>query len=295
MMSTRTIDRETCNVCGACADVCPANIMIKHDRDHISFCEDRIEFCIGCGQCMAVCPTKSIHIDGLSYDTDFTALPVGNSYENAFFDMITSRRAIRSFKDKPVPKDLLEKIVNAVTYAPPSSTPIKTEVVVVQDTSIVRQALPHMIALYNSLVKRMGNPVTRFIIRKRVGAETYRSLVNHIIPVMKNRLPELKAGIEDTITRYAPSMIIFHADRNEDNYRADAYIAVTYAFLAAHTLGLGGSVIGLIGPAIDRSAELRKLFSIPDANEVVTAMILGYPKHKYQRLIKRQLKSVTWI
>jgi hypothetical protein len=51
----------------------------------------------------------------------------------------------------------------------------------------------------------------------------------------------------------------------------------------------------LIPPAIQNNQELRKMFSIPDNNNVVASMILGYPKYRYQRGIKRELKSVAWI
>jgi hypothetical protein len=112
---------------------------------------------------------------------------------------------------------------------------------------------------------------------------------------MKSRLPELKMGVEDTITRYAPAMIVFHANRNVENYEADIYIALTYGFLAAHALGLGGSAMDLIPPAIQNSPMLRKMLLIPDNNVVVASMILGYPKYRYQRGIKRELRSVTWI
>jgi hypothetical protein len=37
------------------------------------------------------------------------------------------------------------------------------------------------------------------------------------------------------------------------------------------------------------------MFKIPEENEVVASIILGYPKFKYQRAIQRQLKSITWI
>lgn len=51
----------------------------------------------------------------------------------------------------------------------------------------------------------------------------------------------------------------------------------------------------IIAPAIERNRELRKMFLIPEKNRVVASMIVGYPKHKYQRAIKRDLKSVKWI
>jgi nitroreductase len=244
---------------------------------------------------MAICPTKSVMVEGLSYSRDFFEISENLGMGAPFLDMIVNRRAIRNFKDKPVPKEILEKIVQAITFAPPGFPPIKTEIVVVQNTEVIRKALPYMIEVYDYLVKAMSNPIARFFIRRKVGKAKFKTIENHVVPLMKNRLPELKMGVEDTITRYTPAMIVFHANKNTENYEADIYIALTYGFLAAHALGLGGSAMDLIPPAIQNSQELRKMFSIPDSNQVVASMILGYPKYSYQRGIKRELKSVTWI
>jgi hypothetical protein len=86
-------------------------------------------------------------------------LPEESSLENSFFDLIATRRAIRNFQDKPVPRELLEKIVQAIAFAPPGFPPIKTEIVVVQDTAIIRKALPYMIEVYDFLLKAMNNPI----------------------------------------------------------------------------------------------------------------------------------------
>jgi len=289
------IDQQTCKACGLCSEVCPNKILSKNPLGKITFRQDRLSFCMKCGQCMAICPTKSIRIEGLSYSGDFFEIPEGTAVEAPFFNMIASRRAIRNFRDQPVPKDLLEKVVQAITFAPPGFTPIKTEIVVVQDTEIIRKALPYMIKLYDDLVRAMGNPIGRLFIRREVGKEKFNTIKNHLIPLLKSRLPELKRGEEDTLTRYAPAMIVFHASKTAENYETDAYVALTYGFLAAHALGLGGSAMDIIPPAIQHSPELRKMFSIPDGNRVVASMILGYPKHPYQRGIRRALKSVTWI
>lgn len=295
MENAVNIQHGTCKICGLCGEVCPMKIMKKDRSDGISFRQDRLPFCIKCGQCMAICPTKSIIIEGLSYSRDFFEVSETRAAETSFFDMIANRRAIRNFQEKPVPKELLEKIVQAITFAPPGFTPIKTEIVVVQDTEVIRKALPYIIEVYDYLVKAMKNPIARFFIRRKVGKAKFNTIENHVVPLMKNRLPELKKGVEDTITRYAPAMIVFYANRNAENYEADIYIALTYGFLAAHALGLGGSAMDLIPPAIQNKQELRKMFLIPDRNVVVASMILGYPKYSYQRGIKRELKSVTWI
>jgi nitroreductase len=244
---------------------------------------------------MAVCPFKSISVEGLSYEKDFFKLPTGHATDMSFQDMIKTRRAIRAYKEKPVPKELLEKIVEAISFAPPSFTPLKTEIVVVHDTAVMRKSLPEMIKVYDGLLKVMRNPIGRLIIRRKNGTEKFKVLEHHVVPLMKSRLPELKRGEEDTITRYASAMIIFHAHRDAENYETDINIAMTFGFLAAHALGLGCSPIDLIPPVIQKSPILRRLFSIPDNNIPVAALIFGYPKYRYQRGIKREFKSVTWL
>jgi nitroreductase len=224
---------------------------------------------------MAVCSTRSITVEGLSYETDFFELPQNgsNDYEKSYYDMIRTRRAIRNFKDKPVPRELLEKIVEAISFAPPGFPPLKIKIVVVQNKALIRNALPNMIQLYDK----------------------FKMLQGHLIPLLISRLPALKNGTEDTITRNAPAMILFLADKNEEDISQDISIAATYGMLATHSLGLGGSIMDLIPPAINKDDELRKLFCIPDNHEIVTSLIIGYPKYKYQRGIKRNLKSVKWI
>ena len=158
------IDREYCSACGFCVKICPIRIFKQASDTGIVFRMDQLSLCIKCGQCMAICPSQSIIVDGLDYSRDFFAIPKVPVVEMSFLEMIKIRRAIRVFKDKPVPKELLEKIVEAITYAPPGFTPNKTEVVVVQDTEVIRQALPEMIKVYDNLVNAMNHPISRFFI-----------------------------------------------------------------------------------------------------------------------------------
>jgi nitroreductase/NAD-dependent dihydropyrimidine dehydrogenase PreA subunit len=290
-----TVNQQTCKLCGTCSAICPNRIIKQDEQGRMFFLPERLAMCFRCGQCMAICPTRSVQVDGLSYERDFFDLPPRADGSTAFFDLIASRRAVRNFQEKPVPRELLEKIVDAISLAPPGFPPLKTELVVVQDTARIRQALPHMIEVYDFLVKAMHNPIGRQVVRSHLDAERFNTLRQHVIPLLEKRLPELKSGAEDTITRNAPAMILFHANRKAENYRADIYIAVTYGFLAAHALGLGGAAMDLIPPAIEQNKTLRALFGLADSQEVVASMIVGYPKYRYQRAIRRELKSVTWF
>jgi ferredoxin len=165
MENTININEETYKICGLCGEVCPNKIIKKENSHKISFRQDRMPLCFKWGQCMAICPTKSIIVEGLSYSRDFFEILEPPFLGNSFLDMIATRRAIRNFKDQPVPKELLEKIVQAITFAPPGFPPIKTQIVVVHDAEVIRKALPYMIEVYDFLIKARGNPVMRFFIK----------------------------------------------------------------------------------------------------------------------------------
>lgn len=295
-MENWTIDQETCTVCGSCAEVCPNRILQVNDSKQIVFKQELLWTCFRCGHCMAICPTSSVYIPGLSYEKDFyPAVKAGpNAYED-YERLIASRRAVRNFKDKAVPHELLEKIVEAIRMAPPGFPPLKTEVTVIEDPEMLKAALPMMIRLYEYLLKALQNPIARQIVKKSAGREKFITLQKHVAPLLKARMADLKSGKEDTIMRRAPALILLHADRNSENYMPDIYIALTYGFLAAQALGLGASAMDLIPPAVEKSQKLRAFFKIPEGNEVVASMIVGYPKYQFRRGIRREMKSVTWL
>lgn len=292
-----SINRSTCKKCLLCTEVCPNKILTRNETGEIVSRPERVDLCFKCGQCMAICETKSIIINGLSYETDFFELPKNkpDNPERLFFNLIYTRRAIRNFKDKPVPKALLEKIVEAISFAPPGFPPLKTKIIVVQNTELIRQALPYMVKLYERLLQMMKKPVYRFFIKIEVGIQKFKTMQEHLIPLLISRIPALKNGTEDTITRNAPAMILFLADKNGEDIYQDISIAATYGMLASHSLGLGGSVMDIIPPAINKDQELRNMFGISNDQEVLTSLIIGYPKYRYQRGIKRNLKDVKWI
>ena len=88
--------------------------------------------------------------------------------------------------------------------------------------------------------------------------------------------------------------MLFHANRWDISYEENAHLICNYAMLAALSLGLGTTIIGIIPPVVDRTKALRDRYGIPKEHRVLTSLILGYPKYKYRQSIRRDLAGVTY-
>jgi nitroreductase len=243
---------------------------------------------------MAMCGHKSISIEGLSYDTNFQALPGLTFDPAAFKNFLLTRRSVRVFQDRPVPRELLEEIVYMLSTVPFGVHPDNVQITVIKDKSLIEKAVPLMSAMYKQMHKLFRAPLLGWLILKSMPKEVSNTLTNFIMPHIDKGFYINPDKIDD-IARNAPAMILFHAPKGAEEHTADAHICLTYALLAAHSLGLGATAIGLIDPAINHSKPLRKLFQIPDGNEVVEAMILGYPKYRFKHAIIRPKSKVTYL
>jgi nitroreductase len=151
-----------------------------------------------------------------------------------------------------------------------------------------------MAEMYRGMYKLFTMPVAGSLILRSMPKEMSTTLKDFILPHIAKGFYVKPEEIDD-IARNAPAMILFHAPKGAGEHTVDSHICLTYAFLAAHSLGLGATAIGLIAPAITRTKSLRKLFQIPDGNEVVDALIVGYPKYRFKHAIVRPKKNVTYI
>lgn len=289
-MSEFNINHETCTKCGNCVEVCPA-LVLKKSEHQVEFKDDFIHLCLGCGQCMAVCNTKSVHAKGMTYEKDFFEF----SEEHDFFSMIQHRRSVRRFKPKPVSKEEIEKILETVSQAPHGDSHQHVEITVVNSREKIMEALPLMSEFYDKLQGWLHNPLMKSMIQLKKGKDMLNTLQNHLLPRIEKGIYRTISHDYDGITRGAHTLLIFHAHRDSEEHEEDAYVFVTYAMLATQALGLGATIIGLVPPAVNKFPELKKIFNIPETNEAVISLIVGYPKYKYKRGIKRELKSVNWV
>ena len=278
-----TIDQSQCKNCGICAEVCPNKIIEKNG--HMHFKQEREHLCLQCGQCMAACSTKSVLIEGLSYEHDFNELPSDKSDYQNFIDVLSTRRSVRNFKKRPVSDKLIDEIVNSVSYAPYGAAPEKMEISIINNRETIESALPLISDFFHRLEKMIENPIKSRILRAMAGKEDFQTVKNHLYPIAKGGNYNLKHW--DGITRGAPTLITIHAAKDAEAHTNNGVIYATYIMLAAHAIGLGATMIECLIAAINRNKKLKQIFQIPDDNEAVMAVIIGYPKFRYKRTIKR--------
>jgi NAD-dependent dihydropyrimidine dehydrogenase PreA subunit/nitroreductase len=286
------VDLETCLGDGICADVCPENCLEMIDEKAATV-EDRADHCIMCGQCVAVCPTDSLQMPELPAEDfrDLTRLPFG--YDQ-FSDFLKLRRSVRVFKDKPVERELIEKILEAASTAPMGLPPHSTEVVVIDQREELDILLKEVVKDYTRTVKAFSSPIGRAIVRLSAGAEDFALLKDYIVDLARYANEAYHRDGTDRYMYKAPVVMLFHGNRWAMSYEENAHLICNYAMLTAVSLGLGNTIIGLLPPIVDRSKVLRERYGIPKDNKVCTSLILGYPKYRYKKSIHRDLAGVQY-
>lgn len=287
------IDKDSCTQCKRCIKVCPCNCIEANAQNEINFIAERESICLKCLQCMAVCPSKAVQIDGVSYSEDLFDLPEYNVNGDEFLNFLSARRSVRNFKNKPVPDELIQKILEAVWYAPFGSHPEKVQISVINNRKKIEESLPYISKFMDDIVSMIESPITSFFARRIAGKEAFNTVKNHLYPISK--LGNYKLEYGDRISRGAPALIIFHAEKGAEAHTNNSLIYSTYAMLAAHSLGLGATMIEIIPAAINRVKGVRHIFRIPEKNEAVMSVITGYPKYKYKRAVKRAEQKIDWI
>jgi len=287
------IDYSKCKSCRLCINVCPSKILDIDENNKTFFRDERKHICLECGHCMAICSTQAITVNSMTYENNFEVIPKNTINYSQFHNFLKTRRSVREFKNKPVEDEKLQQIIDAVSTAPFGTQNDGVQISVVTNKELISESIPLMADFYDKLVKWFKNPMMRFIIKKKVGKETYNTISNHLMPMAK--LGHYSAKTYNAITRDAPAILIFHAKPDAEEHTEDAHICNTIAMLSAHSIGLGATIIGLIGPAVNKSAELKKMYKIPEKNEVITSLIVGYPKYKYLYSLKRNRQKVIWV
>ncbi len=285
------IDQDKCSACGACVEVCK-NLSFKIENGKLAINENSIFGCFGCGQCVAVCPTGAIKVEGrMLSDSDFITLPEKESRADysQLYSVMLARRSVRDFKVHEVEDELVQKILEASSTSPMGIPPSDVGVLVLKGKEKVRQFSFDFIDHAKS-VRWLFSPAALFFIMPFLSKDERKMFKTFITPLFDFLITRKEKG-ENWLLYDAPLAMYFYGSPFSDD--ADAYIAATYAMLAAETLGLGSCMIGSVHPLLKRGgAKLKKKYGIRSKMTSGIVVVFGYPKFKYQKAIKRSFGKV---
>lgn len=113
------IDYDKCSSCGTCVFVCPRVLFEDTGGNKIEY-NDPKAICIRCGHCIARCPEDAVRYEDMGESHEFEGLNKNNeiiSFDE-MYKFLQAHRSIRRYKKEKVSNELLEKVFNAMQYAP---------------------------------------------------------------------------------------------------------------------------------------------------------------------------------
>ena len=173
--------------------------------------------------------------------------------EIGLFEAMRTQRAIRYFKPDPVPREAIDKILEAASKAPSGTNRQMWHFVIVQDAELR--------AKLSDIYRRAGrNALPNLQWLADVNPRILRS-ATHLVEHMDEAPVLLLACIE-------------HGGETTLTTGSSIYPAVQNILLAARGLGLG-SVLTTFHKQYED--EVREIFGIPNTVETAALLPIGYP------------------
>ncbi|MBN1329340.1 MAG: nitroreductase family protein [Candidatus Heimdallarchaeota archaeon] len=301
-MMIENIDYQKCNNCGKCEKVCPSRLFEKltekdrHDKIYRLYAfNDPNDLCVKCGHCIAVCPQEAILYKDADAPFNFEGtkkLAEIVHYED-MIKILRMRRSMRVFKKEAVPKEKIEKVLEAMRYAPSASNRQNWRFTVITD----RDEISYLSKETSKFFKTAKNMLPlKYLLAPFLNKGTRKRVLSPKTKIQLERGLERIRNGEDIIFFDAPSVILLSSREYTSGLAEnDAGIAFTYGMLAAQALGLGTCWIGFAQRRLQNKRRLRKHFKIAEGFNVRGVLILGIPAVEYQRGPPRKTLQVNWF
>jgi len=228
-------------------------------------------------------------------EEEFNPLKELDIDDNQLLSLMKQRRSVRRYKDKPVPREIINRIIDAVHSAPTGTGRSTTGVIVIDNPKTLATLSKLVYELYEGLEKNLKNPIARFFIKRKAGEKKVRMLQDFVMPGMHWYIRWYRKGKSNEILRDCPALMLFHSNIYEPVGAENCLIAAFHAIMMAQVIRIGTCFNDLIPPACNRVPEIKKLLGLPDDREVYASITMGYSKYQFKRIPPRKLAEVRYL
>jgi nitroreductase len=197
--------------------------------------------------------------------------------EIGLFEAIYSQPQITRYKPDPVPREAIDKIIDAATKAPNGGNKQPWEFIVITDRDLITKVGQLYQDAWFETLGATPPPNEPPVYRSA------RYLAHHMPDV-----PAMILVCADHTLGSAPYTLGEPIVRGR--YASSIWLAVQNLFLAARALGLGTR---LTTAHLRREEEIKALLGIPDHVETMALIPLGYPQGQFGATARRPATEVT--
>ena len=180
---------------------------------------------------------------------------------NPVIEAINNRRTIRSYEPKPIPRDIINTIIEAGNQAPSTMGKVKGvfrfqpwRFVVVEDAEFKQKLLQTALPIWKKMTESM----------KEMDPEVYEKAM---------KLYEAKPD-KDMVYHSAPVIVFVIGPISN---AVSCALACENIMLTATSLGLGSCYTGF-GANVKGDADIVKALELTDGERIYGPILLGYPK-----------------
>lgn len=182
-------------------------------------------------------------------------------------ETIKKRRSVRSYMQKPIPRDILKIIINAGNCAPSGGNAQGWRFVVVEN-------------------ERFRNKLSELVLPR------YKKWMENAPDGLKEMRKEIDANSEDPVYYNAPVIVFIIGSGMTADF--DCPMVCENMMLAARSIDIGSCWV-YFGQLVLDDQDIREELNLQEDEKVFGPILLGYPKSGFPDGPEKKGPNIKWV